>query len=205
MNSSQPHQPEGLKTTKRQLWILLLFAVLWILIYAKLTEIHQRTGLINAKPLAVLYTPWLLGVLVILIDRPGPVRNWLGPLLISVFYPTLCLWYDFDASSKWMHHGTAPTWFLLIPMNILVFGGFAVYLARMSPKRCPTCERRALIPLLRLLKQDRRTVNTHWCAACGAKLWKDQEGQWQREKRRTYLDNATVPADAARIGRIETT
>jgi hypothetical protein len=62
--------------------------------FAHLAEFELRTGLIEAVPLAVLYSPWLLGLLVIVLDRTGPVRNWLGPMLNSLCYPALGLWYD---------------------------------------------------------------------------------------------------------------
>jgi hypothetical protein len=167
------------------------------LAFSNLTQIERRTGLVQAVPLAALYTPWLAGLLIILLDRRGPVRNWLGPLLISLFYPALGFWYDSLALEAWVREGTRPAWVFLVPVNGVLIFGFAMYLAKMYPKHCPRCQRRSLIALLRLFGQEKRTAKTYWCASCGAKLWKDREGRWQNERRRTWLDTAEVPAAAA--------
>jgi hypothetical protein len=172
--------------------------------FAQLTEIERRTGLIQAIPLAVLYSPWLLGLLVIVLDCPGPIRNWLGPLLISLFYPALGFWYDWTALDAWIRHGDRPAWVYLVPVNGVLLFGFVAYVARMAPKRCPRCQRRSLIALLRLFAQEKRTVNTHWCASCGAQLWKDPEGRWQNERRQTWLDAAELRAEMPAAPEAET-
>jgi hypothetical protein len=186
----------GLKPTRRQGRIVLLFLVLLCLIFVRFSAIERRTGLFPAVPVAVLCSPWLAGLLLILLDRPGPVRNWLGPLFVSLFYPALCFYHDWNAVNAWLRRGTPPNWSFSITLNAVLLGGFAVYLARMAPRHCPRCRRRSLIPLQRLTRQEKRSVKTHWCAACGATLWKDREGRWQPERRRTWLDAAEPHPEA---------
>jgi hypothetical protein len=186
----------GLKPTRRHGLIFLLYVAIAVVAFVKLLEIERRTGLVHALPLAALYSPWLLGLLIIGLDRPGPVRNWLGPLVLSLFYPALGLWYVWDAATAWVRFGRPPAWHVVVPITVIVLTGFAAFLVRMYPRGCPKCEERSLIPLTRLIKEEKRSAKTWWCASCGAKLWKDREGQWQKERRKTWLDAAEA-ADAA--------
>lgn len=187
----------GLQTTPRQGAIFGLYSAASIAaaVYAP----RYGAGGINVVPVLQLLSPWLLGVALIVFDRPGPLRNWMAPLLLSLFYPTAALCYDAAALADWARFGHAPPWFVPAALNVTCLGGFAIYLHSMYPKRCPTCDRRALIPLLRLGTREKRTSKTRWCACCGAKLWRDDRGQWQPERRRTWLDSEKAgeetPAD----------
>jgi hypothetical protein len=54
---------------------------------------------------------------------------------------------------------------------------------------------------MRIHKRDRRTAKTCWCASCGAKYWKDQEGNWQLERRMTWIDEPEEPSMAEQPSR----
>ena len=183
----------GLQATRRQYWIFGVYSV--VAIAAAAYGRAQGEGSLNIVPILLLLSPWLLGVALIAFDRPGPLRNWMAPLLLSLFYPIATLWYDAAALSDWARFGHAPPWFLTAALNVTCLGGFAIYLRSLYPRRCPACERRALIPLLRLSKQEKETRKTRWCACCGAKRWRDDRGQWQPESSPTWVDPEKTPEE----------
>jgi len=174
----------GLATTSRQRRIFALYAVTMLVLCSGAIALRQRAGGYNLLPLLLLFAPWLLGVLVVLLDRPGPLRNWMGPLLVSLFYPCIALWYDGAALVAWFRLGHAPAWAFAVPFNALLLGGFLAYLTRVYPRRCPDCGQRSLVPFVRLGKKDGRTRQTRGCASCGVHLCKDDQGRWQHEPAR---------------------
>jgi hypothetical protein len=205
MTSIASDRRNGLRPTRRHFGIAVCFVLLSWFGYACLCELRRQTGLIQPLAVSILYSPWLLGFLIILLDRRGPLRNWFAPMLISLFYPVMGFCYDWSAYSAWMRFGVSPSWGVLIPTNVVLVFGFAFFLLQMYPRRCPRCEQRSLIPLLRLFVQEKRSAKTHWCASCGEKLWKDREGHWQKERRWTWLDAEeikSIRAGEARTGRV---
>ena len=182
--------PSGLLPTRRHGAILALYLALLSAVLIPFSALVRVIGEANTTFLVALLSPWLLGTLIVVFDRPGPVRNWAGPLLLSLFYPTLALSYDWVIVAQWVRSGSPPD--LRVPLvgNVLLLGGFSMYAASMLPRRCPACNHRSLIPLLRLWRKERRTAKTRWCASCGGKYWKDRKGVWQEERRRTWLDTA---------------
>lgn len=189
MDQNTEH-PYGLRPTRRHGAILALYLALVSIALVPFSALARVTGGTNTPFLVALLLPWLLGVLIVMFDRPGPVRNWAGPLLLSLFYPTLALSYDWAIVVQWARFGNPPDLRITLVGNVLLLGGFSWYVASMLPRRCPACGQRSLIPLLRLGSQERRTSKTRWCASCGGKYWKDREGAWQKERRKTWLDTA---------------
>lgn len=183
----------GLQATPRQCWIFGLYAA--VVMTATVFVPKQGTGSLNSVPMLQLLSPWLLGLALIVFDRPGPLRNWLAPLLLSLFYPIAALWYDAASIADWARFGHPPQWIFAAALNVICLGGFAIYLRSLYPTRCPECDRRALIPLLRLGKQEKRTNRTRWCACCGVQLWRGDSSEWQRERRQTWLTSDETPVD----------
>ena len=175
-----------------------LYLCLFLLINSVLLATHRAVRGVNVLPLAFLFCMWLFGLLIVLLDRPGPVRNWAGPFLLSLCCPYVAFWYDSEAALYWVLLSRTPAWPQLLTINVLLLGGFAVYFRRMYPKCCPNCSRRSLIPLLRLTRTEKRLARTRWCASCGETHWGDAEGNWHKERRRTWVDEgAGEPCEAA--------
>lgn len=196
----QPTDPKlELTPTARQCWIFGLYAATMLFLCTMVMVLRQRTGGYNVLPLLLLLAPWFLGCFVVLLDRPGLLRNWLGPLLLSLFYPCLALWYDGAALVRWVQLGQPPVWAFAAVLNALLLGGFLVYLSAVYPKRCPDCGQRSLVPLLRLGKQEKQARKTRWCASCGAKLSKDDEGHWQHEHA-AFQRDAAPPVLSSPLG-----
>ncbi len=179
----------GLRPAARYALILGIYVLLTVAALITLLIAHRASATVNVLPLAFMFSIWLLGVLTILIDRPGPVRNWAAPLVVSLCAPYVALWYDWEIALKWARSGVPPMWTTLLLLNTIVLGGYGVYLSRAYPQRCPKCHSRSLIPLFRLTRIEKRTARTRWCASCNEKLWKDQNGTWQKERRKTWVDD----------------
>jgi hypothetical protein len=143
---------------------------------------------------ALLLSPPLLALLVALIERPGPLKNWALSLLLCLFFPALVLNHDYAVVRDHLIRGTRPTLWATLLINAVVLTNTLPYIGRMVPRRCPNCRRRTLVPLLRLLKKDKRTAKTCWCASCGADFWKDRQGTWRPERRKTWLDEPAKPS-----------
>jgi hypothetical protein len=189
MDQNTEH-PYGLLPTRRHGAILALFLALLSAALIPFSALVRVSGGANTPFLVALLVPWLLGTLIVMFDRPGPVRNWAGPLLISLFYPTLALSYDWAIVAQWVRSGSPPDLRVALVGNVALLGGFSLYAASMLPRRCPACGQRGLIPLLRLWRQERRTSKTRWCASCKGMYWRDRGGVWREERRKTWLDTA---------------
>ncbi|MDR3634593.1 MAG: hypothetical protein P4L84_12375 [Isosphaeraceae bacterium] len=178
----------GLRPTSRQGAIFGLYVCLFLVVDGVIVASHRVIGGVNVLPLIFMFCLWLLGLLIVLLDRPGPVRNWAGPFLVSLSCPYVALWYDGEAILHWARSAPLPPWHHIVLINGLLLGGFGVYFVRMYPRSCPSCGLRSLIPLLRLTRVEKRLSRTRWCASCGETLWKDAEGRWQKERRRTWVE-----------------
>jgi hypothetical protein len=96
-----------------------------------------------------------------------------------------------------VQHGRTPAFLPTLLLNLVVLGQLVAYRTRLIPSRCPSCQRRSLIPLMRLFQTEARSANTHWCAACGGQFWKDVDGTWRTERRKTWLDRRDDAASPA--------
>jgi hypothetical protein len=192
-----------IRFTFRPLLILIAFVAIHLeFIIPALRVAGYQSAWSLVTPL-VLASPPLLAALVMIIGRGGPVKNWCVSFLNLVFLPALALAYDGAAVRDYAHHGRTPPFLPTLLLNLVVIAQVLAYRARLIPSRCPNCQRRTLIPLMRLFQNEPRSSNTHWCAVCGGKVWKDTEGTWRSERRKTWLDqraetsSAAVPAPAS--------
>jgi hypothetical protein len=125
---------------------------------------------------------------ILAIGRAGPVKNWAVPWLISFSFLVIILRYSVHLTRMWSSIGSGSSPALLAFFFVIPTVWYLRFLARMIPVRCPECGQTALIPLMKVGKQDERSANTRWCAGCGAMYWKDRQRVWQQEKRTTWYD-----------------
>lgn len=192
MSAQSFSRPSGLRPTLRhQMIAIVYFAVIFAIVDAvRKRGIAETLGVMTACGL--LLTPWILGVLVMVLDRPGPQRNWTVTSIFMLFAPGIALYYDSVTVATYWRTGTIYSVPLTLFMNLFFFGSYAIYWKATGPQTCPLCNKWALIPLVRLSGPTRRTEKTRWCAACGGLLWRLGNGPWQKERRRTWLDGAVV-------------
>ena len=177
-------RPHGWRPTLRHQAIVVAYFALLFAGLAPLLESWGRWAAFNATVAALLVSPWLLATLVLLFDRSGPLKHWLAPVLLATFGPMLALGYDLAAVAEWAARGTAPPMAPLVVVNLFFMAAFAYYIRHVGPTTCPTCARRALIPVYYLWGTSMRTRTTRWCAACGASYWRrSRDTPWQRERR----------------------
>jgi hypothetical protein len=154
-------------------------------------------------PVATLLVSFpLLAFLVMLLERPGPVKNWAVRLLLFLFYPAFALNHDYVAIVDYVKTGHLPSLWATLILNAMIVVCSVNFLRRMVPKVCPSCRRPTLFLLIKLLESEARSSNTFWCASCGKKVWKDKEGTWQPERRQTWLDASEgrpAPPDSAPV------
>jgi hypothetical protein len=173
----------GLRPTLRH-WLIVV--VLFALASAILAPVvHQATPahLTNAALATLLLSPWALAVLILALDRPGPVKFWAAPLLFVSFSPLLALCYDALVLVNYLNYGVKPNPGVCLFVNLVFHGAFVVYLAYMGPTSCPGCGRRALIPWMTLWGRVRRFSKTRWCACCGARYWRNAGESWKPDRR----------------------
>jgi hypothetical protein len=161
---------------------------------------YTRVGPVVLATLLV--APPLLALLVALIERPGPLKNWALSLLLCLFFPALVLYHDVAVVRDYVVHARRPTLWATLLINAVVLTSTLPSVGRMVPRPCPRCRRRILVPLLRPFKRDKRTAKTCWCASCGAEFWKDREGTWRPERRKTWLDEPATSGTQPPMGRL---
>lgn len=184
----------GLRLTLRHQMIGVAYFALVFTTMGAARDGAGQLDLFHGMLWSVLLTPWMLGFLVLLLDRPGPLRNWTVSTLFMLFSPALAVAHDWITAATLLDTGSIPHPVSTLAINVVFLGAFAVYWYYMAPARCPGCGRASLIPLMMLGGQTRRTVKTRWCAGCGGQYWGAGRGPWNKERRRTWLDKGEVPA-----------
>src|SRR5690348_15966273 len=97
---------------------------------------------------------------------------------------------------------TMPMLMMTAVLNVGFIYWFAKFTAHMSPRTCPGCGNKTLIPLVHLSKKFKRLSNTGWCGSCGSIYWSLGCGDdWKPERRKTWLDETP---DGARPAEDET-
>jgi hypothetical protein len=174
------HQgPQPFPPTPRQAWI---FSV-------TLTGLALASTLQVSWVFLLLIFPWILGITVMIFDREGPVRNWLGPVIHSVFYPLALVRYNAIVVQEWMKTGSFPQPAIVVFVNAALLGTFLLFVHYLWPRRCPVCKDNKLLPLVPLVFREPRSNSTRWCASCGKQFWKSH-GLWEPERRTTWWDYA---------------
>ena len=143
----------------------------------------------NSRILVILISPWVLGMMVMIFDRAGPVRNWFGSVVHSVFYPLALITFNWCVVDQWMRYGWLPHPVLVVAVNLLLLACLGFCFRYLRPRRCPSCRRGSMIPLMPWLFRERRSNSTHWCALCGSQYWM-KEGAWEPERRKSWWDYA---------------
>src|SRR5262249_7502511 len=128
--------------TIRHLLILIAYlAILFKFVIPLLAVVGHLTGWSAVTPI-LLISPPLVGLLVMIIERPGPLKNWCVSFLNVLFFPALVLNQDVHWLLKYVYHGTAPAFLPMLLLNGIVFPFAFVYCGRLVPNRCPSCQRR---------------------------------------------------------------
>ncbi|MGE3819029.1 MAG: hypothetical protein AB7I30_06300 [Isosphaeraceae bacterium] len=188
--SSRPQPRPFAPTLRRQMILVAYFGLL----FAATASWARRSGPDpRVVGMALLVSPWLLGGLIAVFDERGPLRNWAALFAFGLFYPAMAVALDVSVAVNAWSAGSTPRLGGLILFNALVGCSTYVFLRRMAPSRCPSCERRAVIPLLRLRGQTVRLKWTHWCGACLRRYWRDARGAWNEERRQTWADQVAAP------------
>jgi hypothetical protein len=176
----------GLRLTLRDQAIAVAFAALMCAVLANLLKGAGPDDYQTASRVLLLLSPWVLAGLFMLFERPGPIKDWLVACVLFAFYPALVLYHDVAVVHGIVLNGSAPKLAMTLTFNALILGSTGLFYHRMRPIPCPTCSRRTLIPLIRLMGQSRRIQKTRWCAACGGQFWRDLHGAWRIERRATW-------------------
>jgi hypothetical protein len=178
----------GIRFTWRHAVILSAYLAILFLLLIPFFERNGQLGTQDVVRATLMVSPPLLALLVLAIESTGPVKNWTVSILLFLFYPSLLLNHDYNVLLNIMKYGRPPWLWVTLLINAVVATYALVYARRLAPRTCPGCQRRTLVPLMRLFKDEKRSSNTFWCASCGAKFWKDNEGKWRIEKRTTWVD-----------------
>jgi hypothetical protein len=150
-------------------------------------------GLACALPISrvflLLVSPWIVGMMITVFDKEGPIRNWLGSVVHSLFYPLALVVYNWTIMHEWTRFGRLPNPVIIAVVNLLLLGCCVFFLRYLWPLRCPGCGHRSMVPLMPLVFREKRSNSTHWCATCDMQYWKKKEA-WEVERRKTWWDYA---------------
>ena len=195
--TTNPTRALGLRLRVRHLLIVVAYFAILLGILVPVLKHYGSSGMINATQAILIVSPWLLGILVLVVERKGPVKYWAAPLLLSLTSPALAICHDWVILDMWRRSGVAPHAIVSLLINFVLIGSFSLFFASMFPGCCPKCGHRSLIPLRDVWGGGRRMSKTRWCGSCGAQYWRDGQGLWQRERRATWVDSiATATPDA---------
>ncbi len=179
--------PIGLKPTLRQLMIV----ILWVALLLTFMRAMQGWGLFGNKPedicmnvgLFIGTCPMpLLWVLLLGLDRRGPVRGW---------YLTCCgVGYGVLAGASFLLTdavcfalcGRPTLVFPLFPLpSAVMFWGATMQSRAAWPRRCPCCGCQAAIATweaARIASPGGRKMAQGWCAICGAACEREGLTAW---------------------------
>ncbi len=157
-------------------------------ILTPLAHVVEGTGIVNAPALLLVAAPWVLALLIVLIAAGNTVRYSAAPLLLALIAPATIIVYG-----KILPYLGARTLIPSMPLaalaiNTILVGSFMVFVSDMSPKRCPDCRSWGFIPVGTILGISLRSGSSRMCLSCGSKYWKTCEGEWRRERRRSWVE-----------------
>jgi hypothetical protein len=191
--------PDWLRLRSRHLVILVVFLAVFVGLLVPLARIMGRLGLLSPGLLLLIGAPWLLGLLVLLIEGKSPVNFWAAPLLVSLSAPALVLWFNSMVVSGWPHTPSVSILLATLLINIALIGQLTVFLRNMCPRCCPGCRTRSMIPLRKFWGAERRTRGTFWCTSCGTAYWRTMTGEWKKERRRVWSDLSKLAASSTSL------
>jgi len=178
-----PHRTYGLRPTLRHLMILVLYGAALCAVFTSSFRQMPPTlkGVIELFSFSVFFSPLILWILFRLLDRPGPVRDWIVGVLISLFLP--CMAIHFTLTIFVIRPGRHSMTFMIFTLLYVLFLTWYVLhhvVPTLWPSLCPTCGVRSLIPLKdRLRRIPPVPQQTRWCASCGSKYRRQPSGAWE--------------------------
>jgi hypothetical protein len=181
----------------RLLMVPALYIILLLAVFIPWFRSSGMSGPVLLSVFILLLLPWTIGVLSSVLKCANPAWAWAVSVLNILLCFTIFICYTkliYISMDLLGIEVFRPT-FVVIAINTLFLVCYSRSLARLGPRRCPSCKRRTLIPLLRFGKLDKRTANTRWCASCGAMFWRDRHRVWQVERRKTWLDEDEAGRD----------
>jgi hypothetical protein len=196
-----PNRSDELRLTVRRLSILVASVAVIFGVLVPVLQPFGGAGFVNPTLAILLLSPWVLGILLLALDRHGPVKYWAAPILVSLMAPVLVACHDWCMIQTMVLHGIIPSVISTVLINLCLIGAFTFYLVGMWPRRCLRCGHWTLIPLLKFWGQEKRTVNTRRCGACGSKFWRRHRGEdWKVERRWTWIDGVGKDSRAEAVG-----
>jgi hypothetical protein len=171
---------------------LAVFFALFIGILVPIARALEALRVFSPQLLLLVIAPWVLGLLVLLLERSSPVKFWAAPLLLSLSAPALVLWLNSLIVLGWTQMPSPGTLIVTLLVNVLLIGRFTLFLHDMCPNCCPDCHKRSMIPLRKFWGPESRTRSTRWCSSCGALYWRTIVGELKKEQRQTWLDRPDV-------------
>lgn len=182
-------RPSGLRPTLRQLMIFILATALLIAAFRAMWRggylgNDTRSTCSGVAIFFAAYPMLLLGVLLLGLDRRGPVRTWYFA----------CCWTGMSFISgasflisdlaSYLVSGQRPLIFPVSPiLGVVCLWAGSKQLQAVWPRLCPSCGCRAVMAVARPLRPDQPkgqlTGQECWCATCGARFEKDATPGWQ--------------------------
>ena len=68
----------------------------------------------------VLISPWLMGLMIMLFGKEGPISNWFGAVVNSLVYPLALIAYNGTVLRRWMNSGWVPNPLVFTMVNLLL-------------------------------------------------------------------------------------
>ena len=180
MRTTDNYRP-GLRPTTRQLMILSLFVACISAQVAPYFRESKPPSFQDKAAVAVALSAescFVLPVLIMLLDRRGPAKNWYALVIFWTFMMATL------AIGLWLllYSGVLPRpWFFTKPLEFIFPALFVAGAARLTfdlmPALCPCCGQRALVPVQP--GSSRWMPQTRSCAVCGRRSCKSRRGAWQ--------------------------
>ena len=182
-------RPSGLRPTLRQLMIFILATALLIAAFRAMWRrgylgYDNRSTCSSVAMFVAIYPMLLLGVLLLALDRRGPVRIWYFA----------CCWtgWSFLGGASFLISDLASyllsgQWPLIFPMSsilgVVCLWAGSKQLQSAWPRLCPSCGCRAVIAIARQVPPDQPkgqlAGQESWCSICGTRFEKDASPGWQ--------------------------
>jgi hypothetical protein len=172
----------GLRPTLRHLLILnayfaILFAVL-LPISRLPAPLPGAWGRLALYSFALPVSPLIATVLVMLFERPGPVKKWLVALISRLVLPSMALWLDLLVAAQMAagaYRFKAGPFLIVLLLNAFLVMFALIQLPPMIPSKCPRCGTRTLLPVRIYLRSLKGQSEARWCAGCGKTFRGDEE------------------------------
>jgi hypothetical protein len=173
----------GLSPTLRHLMIFVLCVATLLAVFVSLMK-NQLLGdkpdlvCLNVALLVASYpVPWMM-ILLFLLDRRGPIRNWYIARCMASWGLVAGIAFLLADPVSWVLCGRLTIVFPIHPITGLVcLAGLPNSLRSVQPGRCLRCGQKSVISVA--TRFERKISNdTGWCASCGAAYQRENLGKW---------------------------